>query len=69
MAHHRLIALAAGMLAAATLVVAPSSSTAATPTVLTNLAHLDYLTATVAPPAQPGHTTYRLAHQPAVGVL
>src|SRR3954452_15709327 len=36
---------------------------------LTNLAHLDFLTDTVTPPAQPGHTTYRLAEQPDVGVL
>ena len=36
---------------------------------LTNLAHLDFLTDTVTPPSQPGHTTYRLDSEPAVGVL
>ena len=36
---------------------------------LTNLAHLDFLTATVTPPPQPGHTTYQLGTQPSVGVL
>lgn len=36
---------------------------------LTNLTHLNFLGATVAPPAQPGHTTYRLAAEPALGVL
>jgi hypothetical protein len=36
---------------------------------LTNLAHLDFLTTTVTPPSQPGHTTYGLAGAPAVGVL
>ncbi|GAB3591646.1 hypothetical protein GCM10027446_10250 [Angustibacter peucedani] len=36
---------------------------------LTNLSHLDFLTSTVRPPAQAGHTTYRLADEPDVGVL
>jgi YD repeat-containing protein len=36
---------------------------------LTNLAHLDFLGARVAPPTQAGHTTYRLARHPRVGVL
>ncbi len=36
---------------------------------LTNLAHLDWLSVPVTPPAQAGHTTYRLAEEPAVGVL
>lgn len=36
---------------------------------LTNLAHLDFLQADVAPPDQPGHTTYLLTDQPQVGVL
>ena len=36
---------------------------------LTNLAHLDALTMSVAPPAQAGHSTYRLAASPRVGVL
>lgn len=36
---------------------------------LTNLDHLNFLTATVTPPAQAGHTTYRLAEEPSIGVL
>ncbi len=36
---------------------------------LTNLAHLDSLTATVTPPKQDGHTTYRLDQEPGMGVL
>src|SRR5690242_6082609 len=36
---------------------------------LTNLAHLDFLTDTVSPPAQAGHTTYRLGSEPGIGVL
>jgi len=36
---------------------------------LTNLAHLDWLRDSVAPPEQPGHTTYRLAEEPEIGVL
>ena len=45
----------------------PGEPAAAAP--LTNLAHLDFLTAAVTPPPQPGHTTYRLGTQPSVGVL
>jgi hypothetical protein len=36
---------------------------------LTNLAHLNSLTTEVSPPAQDGHTTYRLDDQPEIGVL
>ena len=36
---------------------------------LTNLAHLDFLGDTVTPPEQAGHTTYRLAEEPELGVL
>ena len=36
---------------------------------LTNLAHLDFLGDTVSPPEQAGHTTYRLADSPKLGVL
>jgi hypothetical protein len=39
------------------------------PNRLTNLAHLDFLTTTVAPPRQDGHTTYRLSQEPDLGVL
>jgi hypothetical protein len=36
---------------------------------LTNLSHVDWLTARVDPPEQPGHTTYRLEQEPEIGVL
>jgi hypothetical protein len=36
---------------------------------LTNLDHLDWLTVSVAPPQQEGHTTYRLEEEPEIGVL
>ncbi len=35
---------------------------------LTNLAHLDWLSVPVDPPTQAGHTTYRLAQEPEIGV-
>ncbi|GAB2487832.1 DUF5585 domain-containing protein [Jatrophihabitans fulvus] len=44
-------------LAASLLVAVPAQAAPARP--LTNLAHLDFLTDTVRPPAQAGHTTYR----------
>jgi hypothetical protein len=82
----RLAAAAAGLLITAGITCAPgaaaapsaASPAAASPAVasltaavpLTNLAHLDFLTAKVAPPAQPGHTTYQLgSSHPSVGVL
>ena len=46
-----------------------SAEAAADRTALTNLAHLDFLRETVAPPEQAGHTTYRLAEEPRVGTL
>ncbi len=36
---------------------------------LTNLAHLNFLGDSVAPPSQDGHSTYRLAEDPEIGVL
>ena len=48
-------------------VVAAPAQAAQAP--LTNLAHLNFLGDTVSPPAQAGHTTYRLAEEPSVGVL
>jgi hypothetical protein len=36
---------------------------------LTNLAHLDFLGDTAAPPAQAGHTTYRLSQRPRLRAL
>jgi hypothetical protein len=59
--------LLAGVGLTSTVGSAPASAATATP--LTNLAHLDWLGDTVTPPAQTGHTTYRLAEQPALGVL
>jgi len=49
--------------------VTPGTPAAASAAPLTNLAHLNFLGATVSPAGQPGHTTYRLAEEPAVGVL
>ena len=66
----RFLALVATALAAVA-PLAPPSATAGTPhpSRLTNLAHLDFLGDTVAPPDQSGHTTYRLADEPGIGVL
>ena len=79
------LAVAATTAASAVLVASPQLSVAAAPASavarptsagsttasgrLTNLAHLDFLGDSVTPPAQAGHTTYRLAEHPAVGVL
>jgi hypothetical protein len=64
-----------GLLAAAVLTLTSATSVAAsaaprprTPT-LTNLAHLDFLTDSIVPPTQAGHTTYRLDREPSIGVL
>jgi hypothetical protein len=48
---------------------APATAPARAAEPLTNLAHLDWLRAEVTPPPQVRHTTYRLAEEPAVGVL
>ncbi|MGC5022480.1 hypothetical protein [Micromonospora sp. DT47] len=51
---------------------APASappSTAGLDGPLTNLAHLDFLRQDVTPPDQHGHSTYRLADTPAIGML
>ena len=74
MKQHRILAALTAVSTAALLVSAPATATAARPSPpgsapLTNLDHLDFLTDTVVPPAQPGHTTYRLDREPAVGVL
>jgi len=55
--------------AAFCLVAGLAAPATATPAPLTDLAHLDALTTRVAPPAQAGHTTYRQAADPRVGVL
>ena len=71
----RLTAFAAGLPTAGSIATAPPAAASpppqapAAPATLTNLAHLDFLTATVTPPPQPGHTTYQLASEPSVGVL
>ncbi len=55
------------MLVLALVVLAPAAVARAAP--LANTAHLDFLGATVTPPAQPGHTTYRSVSDPSIGVL
>jgi hypothetical protein len=57
----------AGATSAGAAVTSPASSRGAQP--LTNLAHLNWLGSQVIPPAQSGHTTYRLAEQPSINVL
>ncbi|HET9998094.1 MAG TPA: hypothetical protein VFQ17_11300 [Nocardioides sp.] len=68
----RTLAVLAGL--AVALVGVPTGQTspavaAEVATPLTNLDHLDWLGDTVEPPDQPGHTTYRLAEEPGIGVL
>ncbi|RKS71447.1 hypothetical protein CLV35_3245 [Motilibacter peucedani] len=53
--------------AVATTSVEPAQ--AAPPPQLANLAHLDELATSLVPPAAAGHTTYRLAQEPSIGVL
>jgi hypothetical protein len=53
----------------ATAGAAPTAASHAAPGELTNLDHLDWLTVTVDPPEQEGHTTYRLDEEPEIGVL
>ena len=62
---------ATGLVVAGLLAVPVTSASASRPhsSALTNLAHLDFLTASVSPPSQADHTTYRLDTQPAIGVL
>ncbi len=56
--------------APASAVARPTSAGSTTPSGrLTNLDHLDFLGDSVTPPAQAGHTTYRLAERPALGTL
>ncbi|QLQ38811.1 hypothetical protein [Micromonospora robiginosa] len=62
--------LLGGGLALTAPLLAPAAAEAATGTAaLTNLSHLTFLVDSVTPPEQAGHTTYRLADTPAVGVL
>jgi hypothetical protein len=78
MHHHRVTEVAAGLLAAVSLLAVSATSAAAAPApaasassagALTNLAHLDFLTTAVAPPPQAGHSTYLIDGEPTVGVL
>jgi len=62
-------ALAAVVTAVLVVPAAVAPAAAAPAARLSNLAHLDFLTEMVTPPAQPGHTTYRLDREPAIGVL
>ena len=78
----RLTALRAALVAALLVTACPALASAATGPVpaadaadaagapeLANLDHLDFLTTSVTPPAQAGHTTYRIEQEPAVGTL
>ena len=65
-ARSTLPVLVTAMLALSSLIAMP---VAAAPTPLTNLAHLDSLGASVTPPEQAGHTTYRMAEEPSIQVL
>jgi hypothetical protein len=60
------VAVVLALLAALVVAVPAQPAMAAAP--LTNLAHLDWLGAQVTPPAQAGHTTYRIDSEP-LGVL
>jgi hypothetical protein len=59
------------LLTALVLIGTPATAAAASPVrpALSNLGHLDFLTAPVVPPAQAGHTTYHLDREPSVGML
>jgi hypothetical protein len=61
------VAVVLALLAALVVALPAQPATAAVP--LTNLAHLDWLGDQVAPPAQAGHTTYRIDSEPQIGVL
>jgi hypothetical protein len=54
---------------AATRIAQPVATAQSPADPLTNLAHLDFLRDQVSPPAQAGHSTYRLAESPLIGVL
>ncbi|MBC3763256.1 hypothetical protein ACUN7V_07595 [Quadrisphaera oryzae] len=81
----RAVAVAAALLLGGTCLAAPAAAAPAQPPAagqqsqadrkapqgqrLANTGHLTTLTTRVAPPAQAGHTTYRLAEEPELGVL
>lgn len=63
-----LVALLAAL--AVALVALPAPPVAAqTPAPLTNLDHLNFLSVSVDPPEQAGHTTYNIAEEPEIGLL
>jgi len=70
-AARALLAAVVAALVGALVVAAPAGLPAASAVdePLTNLAHLDFLQDDVTPPAPEGHTTYRLAEEPSIGVL
>lgn len=57
----------AALVAVLAILALPGAAGARKP--LTNLAHLDFLGDTAAPPAQAGHTTYRLSRRPRLRAL
>ena len=63
------LATASAVAVAPPVVGATATVSGPTTAPLTNLAHLDFLGDTVTPPDQAGHTTYRLAEEPDLGVL
>ncbi len=73
LARRTLLAAGAALPLAGGVFTQPAAASSATASsaaaALTNLAHLDWLGASVVPPEQPGHTTYRLSQQEEIGVL
>ena len=72
--YGRVAVVAAVALCAATLTGSPIAGASPSPgrpaaAPLTNLSHLDFLTATVTPPDQADHTTFDMTQQPGIGVL
>ncbi len=63
------VALVGSLATTSTAQSADPAPLAADPAPLANMAHLEFLGDVVAPPAQAGHTTYRLSEEPEVGVL
>jgi len=61
--------LAVFLLSLGFVTTSPAAAAAAATPPLTNLAHLDSLGATITPPVQAGHTTYRLKQEPSLQVL
>lgn len=74
-AHHRAVATIATIIVVLALPYLTAAATAApqpgraAPAALANFDHLDWLQVAVDPPAQQGHTTYRIQQEPRVGAL